>query len=354
MNYTIAAPANAAEVKDDLLRLMRSNFSWGADAEKWHHWGYEQSPFPANVCWMVETEAGERVGFTSLMPRRMKVGEHVCEAGQAANLNVSAEHRNALAAIKLQRAVVSHVDQSEMPLAFGITRNAVAVLCRAGYRDLGGMSRWIKLFRTEHKLARWIPSRWPRRAVASVVDLGLRLRAAETFRRLPRGWQVLFDPPFDARFDDLWQAAATNFSVTTERSSEYLRWRFGDDPQFEYRTLAVQDAQGQIRGAAIYLFPDPGESQPLGGIVDLLPVDAQAADVLLAELCRHLRSQGAVGVQMMYFGSPLIETALQRCNFLRRESEFHLLAYLHPRLRDCPSDLLESSRWHMTDAEAKF
>ena len=114
MNYTIAAPTSAAEVKDDLLRLMRTNFSWGADAEKWHRWGYEQSPFPANVCWMVETDTGERVGFTSLMPRRMKVGEHVCEAGQAANLNVSAEHRNALAAIKLQRAVVSHVDQSEI------------------------------------------------------------------------------------------------------------------------------------------------------------------------------------------------------------------------------------------------
>lgn len=121
------------------------------------------------------------------MPRRMKVGDAVCEAGQAANLNVATEHRNALAAVKLQRAVVSHVDQSEMALAFGITKNAVAVLCRAGYCDLGGMSRWIKLFRSEHKLARWTPWQWPRRVVAAVVDLGLRLRATETYRRLPAG-----------------------------------------------------------------------------------------------------------------------------------------------------------------------
>lgn len=354
MNYTIAAPATAADVKDDLLRLMRSNFSWGAQADDWYRWGYEQSPFPSNVCWLVETEAHERVGFTSLMPRRMKVGETVCEAGQAANLNVAAEHRNALAAVKLQRAVVSHVDQSDMALAFGITKNAVAVLCRAGYRDLGGLSRWIKLFRTEHKLARWISWKWPRRAAAAVVDLGLRLRAAESSRRLPAGWSVLLDPPFDERFEDLWQAASTNFSVATERTSKYLDWRFGRDPQLEYRTLAVQDSNGRLRGSVVYLFPDPEESLRLATIVDLLPADSEALDALLTALCQQLRGEGAVGVQAMYFGSPLVEAALERFQFFRRESEFRVLAYLHPRLRDRQTELLDPARWHLTDAEAKF
>ncbi|MFM9966145.1 MAG: hypothetical protein ACKV2Q_33625 [Planctomycetaceae bacterium] len=354
MNYTIAAPTTADDVKDDLLRLMQSNFPWGHQAALWYRWGYEQSPYRPNVCWLVETEARERVGFTSLMPRRMKVGKQICETGQAANLNVSAEHRNALAAVKLQRAVVSHIDQSDMALAFGITRNAVAVLCRAGYRDLGGFSRWIKFFRTEHKLTRWIPWSLPRRAVASVVDLGLRLRAAETYQRIPAGWQVLFDPPFDERFDDLWQAASTNFVIATERTSEYLQWRFGRDPQLQYRTLAVQDSEGRLRGSAVYLFPDPEASLPLATIVDLLPADAAAMHVLLGTLCRHLRLEGAVGVQMLYFGSSLIESALRRFQFFRRESDFRLLAYLHPNYRDRQVELLDPARWHVTDAEAKF
>ena len=354
MNYTIAAPADADDVKDDLLRLMRSNFPWGHQAEAWYRWGYEQSPYRQNVCWLVETEARERVGFTSLMPRRMKVGETVCEVGQAANLNVAAEHRNALAAVKLQRAVVSHVDQSEMALAFGITRNAVAVLCRAGYRDLGGFSRWIKFFRSEHKLARRIPWRGPRRAIAAVMDFGLRLGATETYQRVPAGWQVLCDPPFGERFDELWQAASSNFAVATERTSEYLQWRFGRDPQLQYRTLAVQDSDGRLRGSVIYLFPDPEASLPMATIVDLLPADSAALQVLLAALCQHLRHEGAVGVQMMYFGSPLIESALRRFQFFRRESEYRLLAYLHPNRRDRQAELLDPTRWHVTDAEAKF
>ncbi len=354
MNYSIAAPTTAADVKEDLLRLMQSNFAWGHQADQWYRWGYEQTPYRPNVCWLVETEAHERVGFTSLMPRQMKVGDRVCEVGQAANLNVSAEHRNALAAIKLQRAVVSHVDQSEMALAFGITRNAVAVLCRAGYRDLGGFSRWIKFFRTEHKLTRWIPWAIPRRAVASVVDLALRAQATETYQRLPSGWQVLFDPQFDEHFDDLWQTASANFTVATERTSEYLQWRFGRDPQLEYRTLAVQDAEGRLRGSLIYLFPDPEVTPLMASIVDLLPADAAALPVMLAALCRHLRREGALGVQMMYFGSPLIETALSRFQFFRRESDFRLLAYLHPNYRDRQSELLDPAHWHVTDAEAKF
>lgn len=354
MNYTIAAPATAADVKDDLLRLMRSNFPWGNEADVWYRWGYEQTPFPPNMCWLVETEGRERVGFTSLMPRRMKVGKQVCETGQAANLNVAAEHRNALAAVKLQRAVVSHVEQSEMALAFGITKNAVAVLSRAGYRDLGGFSRWIKFFRTEHKLARWIPWKWPRRAAAAIVDLGLRLRAAETFHRLPHGWQVLVDPPFDDRFDDLWRTASANFGVATERTSEYLRWRFGGDPQLQYRVLAVQDADGRLRGSAIYLLPEPGAPLPLGAITDLLPTDAEALNTLLAAVCRDLRNAGAVGVETMYFGSPLVEAGLSRFQFFRRDSEFRLLAYLHPKLKDHQAELLDPSRWHVTDAEAKF
>lgn len=354
MNYSIAAPATVDDVKGDLLRLMQSNFPWGHQAEDWYRWGYEQSPYRPNVCWLVETEARERVGFTSLMPRRMKVGETVRETGQAANLNVAAEHRNALAAVKLQRAVVSHVDRSDMALAFGITRNAVAVLCRAGYRDLGGFSRWIKFFQTEHKLARWVPWGVPRRALAAVMDLILRLQATETYQRLPTGWQVLFDPPFDERFDELWRAASSNFSVATERSSDYLQWRFGCDPQLRYRTLAVQDAEGRLRGSVIYLFPEPESTLPMATIVDLLPADAEALRVMLAALCQQLRRDGAVAVEFLYFGSPLIEAALHRFHFYRRESEFRLLAYLHPNYRDRQAELLDPTRWHITDAEAKF
>lgn len=353
-SYSVVALESCHEAKEELLDLMRSNFSWRDEAEVWHRWAYEQSPYSANRCWFVETANQQRVGFTALMPRRMQVDGRVCDVGQAANLNVVAEHRGTAAAVKLQRAVTAHVDDSDLAFAFGITRNAVAVQRRAGYHDLGAFSRWIKYFRTEHKLRSRIPWNGPRRAVAGVLDLGLRLTAAETWRRLPTGWQVQHEPAFDERFDALWEAAAPNVGITTERTSPYLNWRFGLDPQRQYRTLAVQDAQGRLQGYAIYLYPDPEQQLPFGAIIDLLAVDRVALDVLLASVCSHLRRGGAYGVQLLSFTSPLVEAALNHSGFFRRDSDFHLMVHLHPDLKSREAELLDRRRWHLIEAEAKF
>ena len=341
VSYTVTAARSADAMKPEILRLMRDNFSWSQQADVWHHWAYEQSPYRPNYCWFVETEDQETVGFTALMPRRMKVAERVCDVGQAANLNVQAEHRGTAAAIKLQRALISHVEEGDLALAFGITRNAVAVQRRAGDRDLGTFSRWIKLFRTEHKLRGRIPWTWPRQTVAGLVDAALRLRARETWLRMPRGWQVQHDLPFDA----LWEAAAPRFGIATERSSAYLNWRYRLDPQLKYRTLAVHNERGELRSDAIYQFRDPEESLPFGATVDVMAVDPQSAHVVPASLSSHLRRLAATGVQMPYFGSPLIEEALQRCGYFRRSSDVHLMAHLHPSLEPREAKLLAPACW---------
>lgn len=353
-NYSVVAQESFQEAKDELLCLMRSNFSWRDEADVWYRWAYEQTPYASNRCWFVETADQERVGFTTLMPRRMQVDGQVREVGQAANLNVVAEHRGTAAAIKLQRAVTSHLDGSNLAFAFGITRNAVAVQRRAGYHDLGAFSRWIKYFRTEHKLRGRIPWNGPRRAVAGALDLGLRLTATETWRRLPAGWQIRHDPPFDERFDAIWEVAAPNWGITTERTSPYLNWRFGLDPQRQYRTLAVQDEQGRLRGYAIYLYPDPEQPLPFGAIIDLLAVDRVALDTVLAALCSHLRCAGAFGVQLLSLTPPFVEAALKRSGFFRRDSDFHLLVHLHPSLKSREAELLNRHHWHLIEAEAKF
>lgn len=158
----------------------------------------------------------------------------------------------------------------------------------------------------------------------------------------------------DARFDALWEAAAPRFGIATERSSAYLNWRYGLDPQLKYRTLAMHNERGELRSDAIYQFRDPEESLPFGATVDVMAVDPQSAHVVPASLSSHLRRLGATGVQMLYFGSPLIEEALQRCGYFRRSSDVHLMAHLHPSLQPREAELLAPACWHMTEAEGKF
>ena len=53
--------------------------------------------------------------------------------------------------------------------------------------------------------------------------------------------------------------STATFGITTERTSQYLNWRFGLDPQRQYRTLAVQDAQGGHSGPV----PEPADNDPV-------------------------------------------------------------------------------------------
>ncbi len=116
----------------------------------------------------------------------------------------------------------------------------------------------------------------------------------------------------------------------------------------------MQNERGELRGDTVYLERDPEETLSFGAIVDLLAVDQSATDAVLASLSSHLRRSGAIWIQMLYFGSPLIEGALARNGFFRRSNNFHLLAHLHPGHQSRESELLAPAYWHMTEAEAKF
>jgi hypothetical protein len=354
MGYTITAAPIANRIKHELLPLMRRNFVWGSDADIWYRWGYEQTPYSPNSCWLVKTDQHEPVGFTTLMPRRMKVGERVCDVGQAANLNVTAEHRSGSAAIKLQRALVNHLDQSELAFTFGITSNAVAVLKRAGYADLVGFARWVKVLRTEHKLPTRIRSPLIRRGLGRMLDVALRWRCGDPLARVPKGWSVHVDPPFDERFDDLWEVASWRFPIATVRDRQYLNWRFGLDPHCSCHSLAVADSGGRLHGYLIYHLIQETDLVSVCEIVDLLPLDESALRLLLLTLSNRLRATGCARIEMLYCGAKWVQRMLARCGFFRRPSQHHLLVRWNQRLSDRNAELLIPEAWHMTYAEAKF
>ena len=60
--YSVIASEPCHEAKEQILGLMRSNFSWRDEADVWYRWAYEQSPYSPNLCWFVETANCQRVG----------------------------------------------------------------------------------------------------------------------------------------------------------------------------------------------------------------------------------------------------------------------------------------------------
>ena len=352
MVYSVIAPKSPDDVKADLLRLINRNFKNTSD--DWYRWSYQQNPFGPNACWLVEAD-GELVGMTALMMREMKIGKQLLRVGQAANININPEHRSAQAAIKLQRALLDHVRREQIPLVFGVTETAVAVFRRVGYKPVGEVQRWVKPLRSEYKLKDRIRWTAPRKLAAFVTDVALKAKSAETWFRNPAGRRVDAPEDFSAQFEQFWNHQADKRSLWSTRNLPFLRWRFREEPQTDYRLLTITDSQtGWMLGYIVYSLPDPHDPDRFADVFDFAYHDPDVLKHLLAEVCRRLRHFHVDAISVRYFGREEVSDALAKFGFFRRPHDWQVLVYRNPDSEIDADMPLQSGNWHLTNAELLF
>lgn len=98
---------------------------------------------------------------------------------------------------------------------------------------------------------------------------------------------------FDARFDVLFEEAARDFDVISERTAEFLRWRYGDRRAGVFVPLVIADGD-RLLGYAI-LRP----ASPRAYLADLLAVPGRmdVVGALVADAVEVARAAGAAGIE---------------------------------------------------------
>ncbi|MBI5761255.1 MAG: GNAT family N-acetyltransferase [Planctomycetales bacterium] len=354
MSYAVTCPNDVHEIKDVLFDLWNRNFdrNWC----DWYDWMFEGNPYGPVSNWLVETDRGEVVGSTGLMPRDMRIGNRMRRVGQAIHINVNKEHRTASPALQLQRALTNTVRENGMALVCGVTETAVAVFQRAGYRLLGNVERWIKPLHTEYKLRNRIRNTFVRKLASWSIDQGLRLRSAETYYRRQPGHKVEITDSFDERFDRLWETVAPMFPILGDRTRTFLDWRFSQKPKTECRVMSASDSHGNLTGYLVFSsFRDTRDNVDYLGIHDVVYADAGVLHTLLAEFCRHAHSTTAHAVSLLYFGNDRVTAALRRFGFFQRPYTWKVLVYANPtEPGDEKQMLLDRGNWHLTEAELQL
>ncbi|MBC7817533.1 MAG: GNAT family N-acetyltransferase [Planctomycetaceae bacterium] len=278
------------------------------------------------------------IGGAGLMRRRFAIAGQVIEGGAAIDLNVDAEQRSVGPAMTLARAVMKLADENGVSCLYGFPiPRAAGVLKRCGYRQLGEMSNWTMLLRSEAKLRGVLRSSLAAKLAAPLVDIGLRWKSSESTWRLPQ--QVMVETPvtFDERFNRLWRTAAQRFGVLGERSSDYLKWRFTKCPELKYECFALTGrGSGELLGYVVWY-----RSEESICIADLLAVDDSATELLLAEFTRQARRQRADAIRLSCFAAPQFYAQLEAVGFSRRKDSYPVLV----RMPDAASD------WYLTMAD---
>lgn len=161
---------------------------------------------------------------------------------------------------------------------------------------------------------------------------------------------VGIDCTFDSRFDRLWERAAVQFPIATERTSDFLNWRFQQCDASQYQVFWLGTAQDDLAGYIVFQVRQDSAVE----IADVLYDSPQTLDRLLIEFLRRMRSPNfrAATVGLSYLGAPLLGDRLRAFGFLRRPEDLQILAFANSSvLGDAAKELFDMQRWFLTSAE---
>lgn len=339
---------DVADAEASLVRLWTENLPVRGDPAAKLRWFYLDAPSGRGEAFVLCDDAGDAVGCAGLATRELCFADRTVRAALLADFVIDRRHRSALPALILQRAVKAHTEGA-YDLAYGFpNHNAVAVLKRVGYRELGRMARFVRVLRHAPYLARRFRRGRLGRAVALMLDPAsaavTALRSAPSLARHALCWLDDFDP----RFDRLWQRARPRDLIACRRGAELLRWRFARAPGERHAIAGLVARRGGALAAYAVVRGTPdGPAE----IADAFGEDLDAFDALFGRIIPALYRRGHTTVGFRYLGDRRLRAVLDRHWFSLREEKRAVIVNLAASCPIAPEIAYDPRSWYLTDLD---
>ncbi|HEX8108368.1 MAG TPA: hypothetical protein VF516_11605 [Kofleriaceae bacterium] len=363
IQYDVVA-SNPELVGPELYRLWCENLTLCTTPQAHFQRLYRDAPEPTSTVFLLRAEASEPadveiVGSNGFSVRRFQLGTKIeGRAAVSGDLVVAQGHRSLAPALRLVRAVREHA-MNEFALCYGFPNDkAKGVMVRAGFHVLGMMTRYARVLRHATYLPR-VAARLPAPPrLATIIHsaahhplvrgLAPLLDVARLASELPgiaharaRHRLAVLDEP-DARFDELWARARSEYDVIGERTAAMLRWRYprgtlaalvrsSDHALLAYALFELDDARtAHIRDVF-------GHKSALGPLFDLL----------LPTLWRR----GAVSASIRMLGAPYLAAMVRARGFEPRPDQRTIVVQVGREHETLRARLEDAAAWHMLDLD---
>ncbi|MDB4962421.1 MAG: hypothetical protein JWP01_2420 [Myxococcales bacterium] len=338
--------ADVDEARARILPIWAGNLPVRGALEAKLRWFYCDGPHGPGESFVIEpSQTEEAIGSAGVGVRTMWLHDRPLRGALLADLAIERAHRSGFPALALVRAVKQHVSGT-YDLGYGFPNaKAAAVYQRTGHRELGQMRRYVRVLKTASFLEPRLRVRHVARAIAKVIDHAL---VVDTRLRLlrARGLELAWLDQFDGRFDDLWNEARTLAPVLCERSAAFLRWRFSQQPGYQYRIAALIEASThRMRAYAVVRNAKNGVE-----LTDLFGVSPTEIDVLLGRLLLALRKEDHASVSFRFLGSRQIREVLARHRFAGRPGT-RMVALAVGKGMENQLELADPESWYLTDLD---
>lgn len=310
---------------------------------------YRDNPYGRSWVWLasLDDESGY-IGTTGLCQRQVVVNSKTLQAGVAIDFAILKEHRGFGPALKLQRSVTSGFGDRGLEFIYAFpNKQAESVFKRVRYRTIGKMTRWVKVLRSHYKLKDVLKSEILSRTVSPILDPFITKTMKEIRFKKCKGLESEITGSFDDRFDTLWEKAQGQFTIIGERSTGFLKWRYGRLLKNNSGVFCiVDDSRQTIHGYIVYFVKDK-----MCHVTDLLTLDRESTlDTLLAEFIAHMRREGVFAVSLSYFGCSAVVSRLKEWGFVRREEERSIMVFINNSCQKAQL-ILNKENWHLLEGD---
>jgi hypothetical protein len=316
---------------------------------------YEDSPLgPPHFFLARDAQSDAFVGMAAIFPTQLRVFGELVPAAIAGDFAVDDGHRGLGPAVPLQRAAVAELGEHGLSCAYGYpNEHSEPITRRVGYADLGRLTRFVKVLRSRVVVEQYVRSRGLARLAAGVsrvaVDPLLSVASRERLHRRRRAVRVERPAAFDDRFSELWETTWRQGTITSERNPELLNWKYEMAREGGiYRIFGLVGPEEEVVAYAVYRVRNG-----IRHIIDIVFQPSQEVlDVLLAELIRDARRDGAVAISLIHLGPPsLLTQRVKAFGFGRRTEESSLHVYV-PGTSELEKALVEPGNWYFLNADA--
>lgn len=328
------------ESKDLLLRLWEDNLHVRGDLENKLRWFYCESPHGPGRAFLLHARDAP-VGCAGLGVRTLFRQGRPLRAALFADLAIDRSHRSGLPALTLLRSIQAEIAR-DFDLGYGFpNRRAIAVYRRAGFLELGGVYRHVRVLRSRPYL-RAVLGSWLSAPVAAIADTAL-AAAARTRQVVVRRFALEWSEKFDARFDRLWEAVHANYPLACERTAAFLRWRFAQEPH-RIAALVCRDT-GELAAYGVFRSAEDGFIE----LLDLFGAGERELGALIALVIPAIAELGFAAIGFRFFGNPRVIRLLHAHGFARRgEPRSIVVASGRGAALTAMRDI---SSWYLTDLD---
>ena len=284
--------ADLKQDKEEILSIWKENGVNTRDPIDHFAWAYEQNPFGKGRIWLlVHGPTAKVIGCIGLILRRMKVGDSIHLVGRASGFAVNKSFRSLGPSLMLGKAMLNEVGQSDLSILYTMAPpGASLIFNRLKFQKIETLGcRW-KIFSFSDAINKRLPALplFLRTGISRAIDYGFQCLSRETWRRCDDA-KLMRITEFDKRFDELWDRAAPVHKFASERSSEFLNWRFNNELQrkFNFICMGLITYGGTLCGYVIYYI-----NNKTAHIVDFFTEDMDTTPILLSTVfLRHLRRE---------------------------------------------------------------